>query len=255
MPVKLLVIDLDGTLLNTDKTISDCSIKTLNSCRDKGMKIVFATDRPVRTVRSFLNTISCDAIIYHNGAFIISDGKRLGTSHSVPIDDARRILAIMKERYSDKRLSIEIDDMLYANFDISKFWSNTKAMLSDFTDLPDVDADKIIIEVSSQGEYEEVLNLLTPELYGQMSDGKLCLIMNRNATKLNAIKTLSQHWGIYLTEMIAFGDDYNDIEIIMHCGIGVAMGNAIKEVKDSSDVVTDTNDRDGVAKYLIKNVL
>ena len=79
--------------------------------------------------------------------------------------------------------------------------------------------------------------------------------MNKNATKLNAIKQLSDLWNIDLSEMTAFGDDYNDIEMIKYCGVGVAMANAIAEVLEAADVITETNDNDGVAQYISKHVL
>ena len=170
----------------------------------------------------------------------------------------------MQNKYPDKKLSIEISDKIYANFDVTVIWGTTKekemlkvsSVITDFSDLPSVDADKIIIEINSENDYTEILNLLSPNLYGQLSDGgKICLVMNRNATKLNAIKQLAKHWSITLSEITAFGDDYNDIEMLTYCGIGVAMKNAITEVLQVADVVTDTNNNDGVAKFIISHIL
>jgi hydroxymethylpyrimidine pyrophosphatase-like HAD family hydrolase len=79
--------------------------------------------------------------------------------------------------------------------------------------------------------------------------------MNRNATKLNAIKTLTDHWGISLDDVAAFGDDRNDVEMLKECGVGVAVGNAIQEAVNAADAITDTNDNDGVARYIEANLL
>jgi Cof subfamily protein (haloacid dehalogenase superfamily) len=248
--IGMLAIDLDRTLLHTDKTISQYSADIIRRCRERGIRVVFATARPIRTVVLFLDQVECDAVIYHNGAFILAEGKRVGESYSIPPGEVRRILSYLQARYAGKKLSVEIDDTLYANFDVKEFWRYTSAVVTDFSDLPEMDADKIIVEIAAPQEYEEVLSLLPGELYGEMSDGKLCLVMNKNATKLNAVRRLSAIWNIPLSDIVAFGDDYNDIGMIRHCGVGVAMGNAIPEALAAADAVTDSNDDDGVARYI-----
>jgi len=152
-------------------------------------------------------------------------------------------------------LSVEIDDILYANFDVSTVWNNTESVQSDFTDLPDEYADKIIIGVSSFDEIDAFSKYLTEDLYIEMSDGKLGLIMNRKATKWEAVKLLANHFNISTDEVVAFGDDYNDISMLHECGIGIAVDNALDEVKAVADYNCDTNDNDGVAKWLEENVL
>jgi Cof subfamily protein (haloacid dehalogenase superfamily) len=263
--IKMLVIDLDETLLNTDKTISLFSEDVLKIACSTGIKIVFATARPFRAIKHYLLQVQCAAIICHNGAITFLDGKRIGKGYGVPINEARQILTSLQNKYPYKKLSVEINDLIYANFDVVEFWGktskdreilNASTIQTDFSNLPDIDADKVLIEIDSENEYEETMTLLPPSLYGQFSDGrKLCLVMNRYATKLNAIKLLAYHWGISKSEIAAFGDDYNDIEMIEYCGIGVAMKNAIKEVLQVADVVTDTNNNDGVAKYILDQLL
>ena len=70
MNIKMIVTDLDRTLLRTDKTISNYTADILNRCRERGMKIVFATARPKRTVNHFIGSVPVDALILHNGAVI-----------------------------------------------------------------------------------------------------------------------------------------------------------------------------------------
>ena len=88
-----------------------------------------------------------------------------------------------------------------------------------------------------------------------MNDGKQGLIMNRAATKWNAIQALSVHFNISTTNIAAFGDDYNDVEMLKNCVIGIAVANALDEAKMVADYVCESNDNDGVAKWLEKNVL
>jgi hydroxymethylpyrimidine pyrophosphatase-like HAD family hydrolase len=79
--------------------------------------------------------------------------------------------------------------------------------------------------------------------------------MHRDATKINAIKILCEKWGITISDVVAFGDDSNDIDMLRGCGKGIAMGNAIDAVKEVSCEVCDTNENDGMAIWLIQNVL
>lgn len=247
---KLLALDLDNTLLKSDKSISQYTSGVLKRCRDRGMKIVFATARPLRTITPYLSRTPCDAIIYHNGAHIIADGKRIGSAYTVPVETTRTILGTLQAKYPGERLSVEIDDVLYANFDVSSVWNYTSYILSDFSDLPETGADKILIEADLKIKYEDITPLLTPDIYCQMSEGLIYLIMNKCATKLNGLKTLAGHWGISLEDAAAFGDDHNDVEMLRSCGLGVAVGNAIKKAKEAADAVADTNDNDGAAKYI-----
>jgi Cof subfamily protein (haloacid dehalogenase superfamily) len=253
--VKMLAADLDNTLLRSDKTISRYTSDVLKRSRDSGLRLAFATARPLRTITPYMRQTPCDAVIYHNGAHIIADGEQIGDVHTIPIGIARGILGVLQKKYPGERLSVEIDDVLYANFDVSSVWNYTSFVMTDFTDLPDAGADKILIEADLEIKYEDILSLLKPDIYCQISEGRIYLIMNRNATKLNAIKTLTDHWGISLDDVAAFGDDHNDVEMLKECGIGVAVGNAIQEAADAADVITDSNDEDGVAKYIEANLL
>ncbi len=127
----------------------------------------------------------------------------------------------------------------------------------DFTDLPGIDADKIIIELNGADEYDEIMSLIGDDVYGLLSDrGTLCLVMNRNASKLNAVKRLTEQMGIAASEVAVFGDDYNDLEMIKYFGLGVAMANAIDDVRQAADAVTAfSNNEDGAARFIEEHIL
>jgi Cof subfamily protein (haloacid dehalogenase superfamily) len=253
--IKMLAVDLDNTLLRSDRTISDYSAGILKRCRECDIKVVFATARPLRTIKPYLQQTPCDAVIYHNGAHIIAEGRRIGAPYMIPIDAARRILTLLRQKHPYARLSVEINDALYANFDVSSVWNYTDFAMTDFSDLPGIGADKILIEACSEIRHEDILSLLTPEVYCQISEGIIYLIMHRDAVKFKAVKTLSGHWGIPLEHIAAFGDDYNDIDMMKYCGLGVAVSNAIPEAVEAADAVAGTNDNDGVARHIEANLL
>ena len=80
-------------------------------------------------------------------------------------------------------------------------------------------------------------------------------IMNISATKWNGIKQVLARFGISTDEAIYFGDDNDDIEPIKGCGLGIAVSNAIPAVLDAADRIADTNDNDGVARFIEENLL
>jgi 5-amino-6-(5-phospho-D-ribitylamino)uracil phosphatase len=253
--IEMIVADLDGTLLRSDRTISEYTVSVLSRCREKGIKIAFATARPLRAVKPYLGLVRCDALAYHNGAHVTAGGRIIGEPHTIPIETARSILASLKSVYPGKRLSLEIGDEMYANFDVVRVWNYTSFVKTDFFDLPRRDADKIIVEADEGVNSETIEPLLTDDMYCRLSEGAVYLIMNRNATKHGAVAALSRHWDISLENAAAFGDDNIDIGMIKECGIGVAMGNSIREVLDCADFIADTNDNDGVAKFIEENIL
>ncbi len=84
---------------------------------------------------------------------------------------------------------------------------------------------------------------------------KLVQIMSTASTKWNGVKVMLETLGIKQNEAVYFGDDNDDIEPIKNCGVGVAVSNAISEVLDVADFITESNDMDGVARYIEKNIL
>lgn len=254
MPVKMIVTDLDRTLLRKDKTISDYTANVLNRCRERGIKVVFATARPKRTVNHFFGSIPADAVILHNGAVIYVNDS-LFNHCGIASDIKNSILLSINRDYPSTTLSVEIDDVFYANFDVSTIWNYTQAIRSDFTDLPDKPADKIIVGVKSMDDIERFSKYLPDDLYIEMNENKLGLIMHKDATKQAAIKVIADYFGCAFSDIVAFGDDYNDIGMLRECGISVAVANALNEAKTAANYVCDSNDNDGVARWLEGYVL
>jgi hydroxymethylpyrimidine pyrophosphatase-like HAD family hydrolase len=103
------------------------------------------------------------------------------------------------------------------------------------------------------GDISEVYEFLPDDCRIIITDnGALGQILNKDVSKAGGVKALAEVLGIGLDEVISFGDDYNDIEMIRECGIGVAMGNAPQDIKDAADIITASNDEDGVAIILEK---
>lgn len=146
-------------------------------------------------------------------------------------------------------ISVAIDGM--------KTWPGTDYIITaaDFAELEGKKADKVIIEVSSMEDMERYKEFLSDDLYIQLSENKIGMIMKKNATKSNGIIFLAQSYGINIDDVICFGDDYNDIDMLTLCGTGICMANGVQKAKDAADVLCDTNENDGVAKWIKENIL
>lgn len=255
MKIEMIVTDLDRTLLHNDKSMSQYSISILNTCREKGIKIAFATARPLRTIRNYLKQMEPDIVICHNGTEVYLDDKLLYTKR-IQNSIAIEILQKIHKMYPNKKLSCEMNETNYANFDISLDYPGYFGIISDFTDLPDGDMDKILANIEGNPEHiEKIKDLLPDDLYLEIGDNKLAMIMNKKATKQAGIIAAAKELNIHKDNIIAFGDDYNDIGMIKYCGIGVAVANALGVVKAVADYMTLSNDEDGVAAFLEKHIL
>jgi hypothetical protein len=253
MDIRMIAMDLDRTLLRPDKTVSAYTAGVLRECRARGVKVVFATARPERAVVPYLDDVAVDALILHCGAVVYAEGKKIAY-HGIPSALKDTILQAMQRDNPAGRLSVEINERIYTNFDLSPIWAGIEYTLSDFHDLPDLPAEKIIFTVREY-ETERINRYLTDELYIEVSEGELGLIMDRNATKWAAVLKLAAYFNISTEQIAAFGDDLNDIGIIKNCGIGIAVKDALEDVLAAADELCDTCENDGVAKWLNERVL
>lgn len=254
MNIDMIVTDLDNTLLRSDKTISDYTRAALERCRARGVRVMFATARPPRTVRRFALGFEPDAVAYHNGALVVDAGREVSCA-GISGAEARRIMLQLSAALPGATLSLEQGDLLYANFETELVWRGEHCVRTDFTDLPDREVYKLIVGISSPGDMARIAALLPGHLYAQPCEQTLALIMNRSATKLGGIRAVAAAHGIPLERVAAFGDDYNDIEMLEACGVGVAVYNALPEVKAAADQVCAGCDADGVARWLEDNLL
>lgn len=250
--IKIVVTDLDGTLLKNDKSISDYTLGIINEFRRQGNLFVIATARPVRAVKKYMSQMEFDAGIYHNGAVIYDKNIRIGGyGIDKPHIVAKNILGI----YPNTCMAIEADNVLYANFDCKRLWPDSDFVYSDnFQELNDKIADKIIVEVSSIDDLEKYKSILPDQLYIQLSENKIGMIMNREATKMNGIKKLSMIYQVDMKNIISFGDDYNDMDMILGCGKGIVVENAPKAIKDIATEICKSNENDGVANWIKENL-
>lgn len=263
--IRLIALDLDGTLLDDQKRLSENNIQALAECARQGIQVVPATGRPADGIPKELRSIPGVryAITTNGGAVVdLGTGKRLSqcvlsNEQALRILDIVRQYHVMYDPYVQGRgitQSSFFDHM--EEFGISPAVQKLVRATRDV--VPDVYqymvetkncAEKINIFLADLSD-KEILREKLSAIDGLAISSSMYNNLEVNekaATKGNALLWLADYLGIPREETMAFGDGENDISMLKAAGIGVAMGNASDQVKGVADEVTLTNDRDGVA--------
>jgi hydroxymethylpyrimidine pyrophosphatase-like HAD family hydrolase len=252
MPVKMIVTDLDRTLLHTDITVSDYTAEVLEFCQKGGIKIVFATARPKNRVDILPHMNLADAVVVNNGSSIYIKNNAI-MRFGIPGPIVKSILETLCNYLPELHISAEYSDIVYRNRPKEDgLWEGD--VLIGFDDLPSLAAEKIVIHAGCN-EYPFIQKMLPDDCYAQLCENRLILIMHKTASKWNAVRHIADYFGISTDYTAAFGDDYNDIEMIKNCGFGIAIANALDIVKAEADEICGSNDNDGLAHWLRERCL
>ena len=253
MPIRMLVTDLDNTLLRDNKTISDYTASVFRRCREAGMKIVFATGRPERATEKYAQLIQPDAIIFNNGAGTLADGQYIVRKDIPPAAVTAIVDALLP--LPGIRLHLDYGHTSVTNHEEWGSWGSWGVEYSDFSTYDPLGVRKLTIEAQDISLLSRVdFDALGCHYYG--NQGEIWyMVMEKSATKQNAVVSVAAHFGVALSDIAAFGDDHNDIDMLRACGAGVAVFNAIDEAKASADAVCGSNEEDGPARWIEKNLL
>ncbi len=253
---KLIVMDLDGTALNSSNEIPENLHNILSFLKDnRGYRIILASGRSVSSMKPIAEKLRLKApLITLNGGVIID-----------PVSDEIHFEKNLgKKIYSE---SIKILQDLSMNFVIftsnvvyAESPSHITEILKKYTDntiewIDNYHTVKLPVKILFIPESEEAVNSIkkhTQHLDIDIIDSgfRFVEIVPKGVNKGAALKMVSEKLGIGHRNIIAFGDNENDIEMLQYAGTGIAMGNAPDHVKAEADFVTDTNDNDGVYKIL-----
>lgn len=256
---KLIAMDLDDTLLNDSLEVSARNRRALQIAMNAGARVTIATGRMFRSALPIAESIGIEGpIITYQGAFMkdLCTGEIL-YEKPVPLKFAREILA---EGYkAGVHINLYLNDKLYVD-------SPTPEGLA-YAKLAGVELNTVgnLLEFL-EGEPTKLLFIAKPEfvdriqqkmrrifgenIYITKSKPNYLEFMHPQATKGGALKFLADKWGIQPEEVLAFGDSFNDLDMIKFAGLGVAMGNAPEEIKKRADYVSASNNHDGVAEVI-----
>ena len=253
MEIKMIAVDLDGTLFRDDKTVSDRTVATLKKCREKGIKVVYATARG-QGADALVSRDVFDGFVRMNGAVAYAEDTLI---HRKLISTTTAKKFLLTADSARIQIAVEIDGWSYSNFDFPQEWGTIFTNSYEIIDFSTLDAEieKIWAMPRSESEIDILKSHLPQGLYLITTrDDYFTMVLHEEAKKSNAIEALAKHWNICTSQIVAFGDDVNDLDMLKHCGIGVAMGNAVDEVKNVADYICDTNENDGIAKWLEERI-
>lgn len=243
---KAVVLDLDETLLHSDGSVSDYTLEILQECKNKGIAVIVATARFWFKAEKYLNLISPDYAILADGTQIYHKEEVI---HGFAMDKRQSdgmINELVKKEAFD--FVVSVGKMLYCSSGgIHEEWRESR----DFQKMLDEPAYKIAAILKTYDEAKELAEKFDCRLYSYRGED-LYGFASWKSGKYQAVSALGEILHIKPDEMVAFGDDENDYEILQNVGKGVAVANAIPKIKEIADDVTECNNEDGVARYIEK---
>lgn len=267
MTKKIIALDLDGTLLRSDSTLSDYTKKTLTAVKNQGHKIIIATGRPYRMAYDFYKELDLDTpMITFNGALTLMPGQNWEHEHSRSID--RRFLFDLLGKVDDFQLDFvaseykhkffvtldkaeRIDPKL---FGVEKLTEEVRLFPDKITDDPNA----LFIQTRHEDRYQladEIRDYFQHQLEVDSWGGPYNILefAPKGVHKAYALTYVLKLMGESPDKLIAFGDEHNDTEMLALAKYGYAMKNANPKLADYTDLQLEaTNDEDGVAKQLEK---
>ena len=260
---KAVFIDMDGTLLKSDHSVSEVNRVAIDRLLQKGVLVVIISARPLHGILPISKHIVSDdmPVVSLNGSYILHKNEIIYQA-AVSLEDT---LSIHNE-ISD----YEVSPMYYSQMDWYAEIKNDRIKKEQKITPVDIKiqpftATLAVWESTNSGPNkiliagDKDLIITIEERLNQLHEGKLNIfksqasyleIMSLQASKAKAIQFLINRYGIEQHEIIAIGDNYNDQGMIEFAGVGIAMGNAPEAIKLAANYVTDTNNNDGVAKAL-----
>jgi Cof subfamily protein (haloacid dehalogenase superfamily) len=272
MQYKLLALDLDGTFLNDAESISHSNLSSVQKASKEGVKIIITTGRSYNSAKRFIRMVNVpDPTITFNGAVIINSGEVLRkiTLHNELIQD---LIKLLKDMDYCPIVYTADGQKYYETFgkyteDFLSFSKGFEKELKKLSHLLDRKWDNVIRLSVIAGKYD--VPLLHAELkkrFGQtirtidtfFSGWNFWIfeILDKLCSKSNGLQFLCEKYGFSRKEVIAVGDNNNDLDMINWAGLGVAMRNGMDSVLREADYVTEyTNNEDGVTEVIQKFIL
>lgn len=260
----LIALDLDGTLLTKNKTISHTTKKTIQKLMNQGHIVVIATGRPHRASIMYYKELGLQTpMVNFNGAFIHHpyDNNWDAVHSPLPNRTAKEIIQSCYKLEVDNILAEIQDDIYLDQYDesIIQFFTNPEESeqitIGSLKNNLKGDPTSLMIQ-PKEGQVDSIREYLDKHHASIIEHRKwgvpwdVIEIVKKGVSKATGLEKIAHYFDIPAANIIAFGDEDNDLEMIEYAGIGVAMGNAIDELKEKATHVTSSNDEDGIGKFL-----
>jgi Cof subfamily protein (haloacid dehalogenase superfamily) len=261
----MLAVDMDGTLLDSNKLIPDENIDALFKLQKSGIKVVFSTGRVIESAMSYAMAIDFEAdYVGSNGAKMAYEDY-IENLH-ISTDRVIEFAYLCQEMNVDYNIITETHNYYYQNLDFYNIYYFDNEMVKNseilskslFCDIKDIEADLRNEKIIKMDMYETGDDRLA-KIWEKLDHNEFTIIrpeknyveiMNPLASKGNGVNKIAKHYGIETSQIITMGDSGNDLSMFEQSGLSIAMGNAHGDIKKLTKMTTDTNDNCGVAKAL-----
>ncbi|NME71406.1 Cof-type HAD-IIB family hydrolase [Flammeovirga aprica] len=263
---KMLVLDMDDTLLTDDHIISERNKEMLLKAQDEGVKVVLASGRPTPAMLSYARELELDRygsyiISYNGGALIDMVDESIIYSQSLTVNNIHDLYDFASKNNvdiitysSDKIYSESHSEYIQVEIDLTKM---DFEKVTDFKKAVDFDGVKCIMleEPSKLQEVKPLLEEAFPELSVSFSKPFFLEVTQTGIDKAATLARLAETTGIKREQIIAVGNAGNDLSMVEYAGLGVWVDNVTPELRDKADVIVASNNDDGVAEVVEKFIL
>lgn len=260
--LKMIFLDIDGTLYNTKKQVTEYTKTILNEAKNRGINVVLCSGRSNSSVCEISKNINASKyVIACNGGFVYDYEKDIDIFENVMGKGSLYKIWDICEK-ENVELVLESKELRFGNKQVCKREPEEHIEINSIEDISDKKIMQMVIDNVEMNKKNEIMELLLNDKeislpnYGVSRLGNFWFDVNsKNIDKGIGIRHLINNIGIHKEETIGFGDGVNDWAMFRECGIGVAMGNAGEKLKNIADYTTLTNDEDGVARFVEKYIL
>ncbi|MCL2163273.1 MAG: Cof-type HAD-IIB family hydrolase [Oscillospiraceae bacterium] len=253
---RLIAVDLDNTLLTSQKDISDFTLRTLRECRRRGILIAMSTGRSFVTSYDWAQRLKPDARVLTCGA-VVYVGNEIIARTAIDVRTANKLIGSCMQLKTTRELYVETEENLYGNSreEIRDFPQLARVQYNDFSlpmTAPVVSVYVRLYDMEAAKRIEEDFPDIASVYF---SDQYMHAYTRKGVSKWEGIRALCGYYGFTAEEVTYFGDDFSDLIAMKNCGVSVAMANAIDPVKEVASHLTLNNDEDGVAVWIDKHIL
>ena len=250
--IKLVATDIDGTIFIPEKEFT-CGVKECISRLDSaGIKVVLVTGRMNAAATKIAQDLGLNTpVVSYQGGLVVENGKKLYERYLTE-EQCDKILEWARKE--NIHINLYNDDVLYSEtdcYEVQRYCNNlhTERTIKSFDEIKKNKINKLLaIDYSNPDRitrYEKELQNIFPDLYIVKSTPYFLEFSNPEASKKCAVEFLQKYWNLKKEEILAIGDQNNDIALLQAGGIKVAMGNATDELKEIADYITDSVYEDG----------
>ena len=276
--MKILCLDIDGTLFNSQKNISEKTKEGLINFQKQGNRIILASGRPTQGIMHIAYELEMEAyhglLISYNGSQVYDlTSKEVVFNQAISIEDSKKVIHHCKQ-FDQLHIMVDYEDSFYVEdvyncmiqvdgkpFNIIQYEAREGHMLLkevwDLEDFVYFPTNKILTTADPsylQKHYQEISKPFKENLNSMFTADFYYEFTAKGIDKAKALSFIQEKYGLDSKDMIAFGDGQNDQTMLQFAGIGIAMENAVESLKEVADLITKSCDDDGII-YALEELL